>query len=81
MRHLGSTANSKPQQRILSALSGGQWMTTFELCLKGEVTNPAGIISELRANGYHVQTEYFGESTRGARTWRYRWARAEEVAA
>jgi hypothetical protein len=77
MRHLPNTAHSKIHQRVLEALANGDWLTTFEICLKGEVTNPSGIISELRANGYHIETKYVGESSRGARVWQYRWMRLE----
>jgi ribosomal protein S8 len=73
MRHLGTIKTSKAQQRVLQTLSDGNYYTSFELCLKAEVTNPSGVISELRAQGFHIITEYVGESERGARVWRYRW--------
>ena len=73
MRHLPNIATSKPLQRLLSVLSDCAWHTTYQLCMEAEICNPSGAISDLKANGLHIITEYQGESARGARVWRYKW--------
>jgi hypothetical protein len=81
MRHLGTIRTSKAQQRVIECLSSGKPWTTYALCLSAQCTNPAGVVSELRAQGFHITTKYVGESERGARTWEYQWLKPEEVMA
>jgi hypothetical protein len=75
LRHMGKISTSKAQQRILDVLADGKEHTTYQLCLEAEVTNPAGWLSELKAQGFHFIKRCLGKSERGARVYGYTWAR------
>jgi hypothetical protein len=78
-RHLTNTAHSPRHQRFLDALSDGLWRTNIELCQQAYCTNPGGVASELRANGYHIEKKYERETEHGGRVYKYRWTRTMPI--
>jgi hypothetical protein len=74
MRHLSSITTSKRLQRLMDAMADGAWHTTLELQSKAFLTNPSGAISELRANGLHIQGENLGRNENGSMVYRYKWS-------
>lgn len=67
-----ATMRSPRLQRVLGCLKRGGWWSTRQLIEYARVCAVNSVISELRANGYAIETET--KRWRGRTIWRYRLA-------
>jgi hypothetical protein len=68
-----SKLTSARLQKLLAYLQecGLRGATTLELCQRCITTRPSSDVSELRANGVQIETQFEGTNENGRRIYRY----------
>lgn len=61
MRHAAKIETSERLQRVLAILKDGEWHGSFDLMNQTKLVAIGSAISELRANGYEVESRCIGQ--------------------
>lgn len=69
--HAAKVEKSPRLQGVLNLLQDGGWHSSLELAKAGPTVAPATCVSELRSNGYEIETEQRA-ADEGRRRWFYR---------
>lgn len=71
-QHFAKIESSKRLQAALKVLNDGLWHSSLEISNGGENLATGSTISELRGNGYTIETRYKRRTSAGKRIFEYR---------
>lgn len=69
--HHAKIDSSSRLKRVYKLIKDNGWYTSREIASKGRTIAPGSTISELRSNGFNVESRYKG-MVEGARIYEYR---------
>ena len=75
--HHARVESSVRLQKALALLESGKWCSTLEIAQAANTAAPGSTISELRSNGYHIESRFGRVTESGRKVWEYRLVKQE----